>query len=115
MPTGFNQQICEILGFQAASLGQDCAALGGQAFDAGLNGATRMSSLRQLVDLSGQTALITGAAAGIGRAVSELFAAEGAHVIATDPSEPAGACWAMAMVWATHTQILIQQRGVCDA
>jgi len=34
--------------------------------------------------LDGKTALITGAAAGIGRAVSELFAAEGAHVIATD-------------------------------
>jgi 2-keto-3-deoxy-L-fuconate dehydrogenase len=34
--------------------------------------------------LYGKTALITGAAAGIGRAVSELFAAEGAHVIATD-------------------------------
>ena len=34
--------------------------------------------------LDGKTALITGAAAGIGRAVSELFAAEGAYVIATD-------------------------------
>ena len=34
--------------------------------------------------LDGKKALITGAAAGIGRAVSELFAAEGAYVIATD-------------------------------
>jgi len=34
--------------------------------------------------LKGKTALITGAAAGIGRATSELFAQEGAHVIATD-------------------------------
>ena len=34
--------------------------------------------------LEGKTVLITGAAAGIGRAVSELFAQEGAHVIATD-------------------------------
>ncbi len=34
--------------------------------------------------LDGKTALITAAAAGIGRAVSELFAEEGAHVIATD-------------------------------
>jgi len=34
--------------------------------------------------LEGKTALITGAAAGIGRSVSALFAEHGAHVIATD-------------------------------
>ncbi len=34
--------------------------------------------------LESKTALITGAAAGIGRATTELFLAEGAHVIATD-------------------------------
>ena len=34
--------------------------------------------------LEGKIALITGAAAGIGRATTELFAREGARVIATD-------------------------------
>ena len=34
--------------------------------------------------LDGKIALVTGAAAGIGRATCELFAAEGARVIATD-------------------------------
>ena len=33
MPARFDQQVRQILGFQAASLGQGFAALGGQAFD----------------------------------------------------------------------------------
>jgi len=37
----------------------------------------------------GLTVLITGAASGMGRATAELFAAEGAHVAATDVSEGA--------------------------
>ena len=38
--------------------------------------------------LSGKVALVTGAARGMGRATSELFAAEGATVVATDVLEP---------------------------
>ena len=39
--------------------------------------------------LSGKTALLTAAGAGIGRATAEAFAAEGARVIATDINEAA--------------------------
>ena len=34
--------------------------------------------------LAGKTAIVTGAASGIGRAAAELFAAEGARVVAVD-------------------------------
>jgi 2-dehydro-3-deoxy-L-rhamnonate dehydrogenase (NAD+) len=37
---------------------------------------------------SGQIAIVTGAASGIGRAVAERMTAEGAHVVAWDISEP---------------------------
>ena len=44
--------------------------------------------------LAGKTCVVTGAARGIGRAISEAFLAEGATVIATDVDEDAGAAMA---------------------
>ncbi len=48
-----------------------------------------------------KTAIVTGAAAGIGRAVAELLAAEGARVVATDMNE-AGVRDLAAAIKATH-------------
>jgi NAD(P)-dependent dehydrogenase (short-subunit alcohol dehydrogenase family) len=46
--------------------------------------------------LSGQVAVITGAASGIGRATAELFVAEGARVLAADLNAEKGAALAAA-------------------
>ncbi|MEJ0023444.1 MAG: SDR family NAD(P)-dependent oxidoreductase [Alphaproteobacteria bacterium] len=46
-------------------------------------------------ELTGQVAIVTGAAAGIGRAVLEMLAAEGARVVALD-IDAAGAAQAVA-------------------
>ena len=43
-----------------------------------------------MFDLNGKTALVTGAASGIGHAIARLFAQQGAHVILIDRDETAG-------------------------
>lgn len=48
-----------------------------------------MTTFRPSNRLAGKTALITAAGQGIGRATAELFAAEGAHVIASDINDAA--------------------------
>src|SRR5260370_26740171 len=46
------------------------------------------------LDLSGRTALVTGAASGIGRACAERLAAAGARVVAVDIDGPGAAATA---------------------
>ena len=50
-----------------------------------------------MTDLTGKTALITGATSGIGRAIAECFAASGATVMLTGRDEAAGARLAEAL------------------
>ncbi len=45
------------------------------------NTTQRMKSMRNLFDLSGKTAIITGSTRGIGKAIAEAYAAHGAKVV----------------------------------
>jgi rhamnulose-1-phosphate aldolase/alcohol dehydrogenase len=47
----------------------------------------KLSLLPKEKDLAGKVTIVTGAASGIGRAIAERFAEEGAHVVVTDIDE----------------------------
>jgi len=65
------------------------------------------------VTLAGKTAIITGAASGIGRAAALLFAAEGANVVVADIDEDGGDAVA-AEIEAAGGQALFVRTDVSD-
>jgi NAD(P)-dependent dehydrogenase (short-subunit alcohol dehydrogenase family) len=72
--------------------------------------------------LSGKVALITGASGGIGRAMTALFAAEGALVVASDLAAPEGGDAALALAldvtdegdWARALDAVLDRFGRLD-
>jgi 3-oxoacyl-[acyl-carrier protein] reductase len=59
--------------------------------------------------LDGRTTIITGAASGIGKASAQLFASEGANVLAVDrPGTP------LAEIHAEHSGISVLEQDVTD-
>lgn len=61
-----------------------------------------MAEAMSLFDLSGRTALVTGATQGLGLAIVQALAAQGARVIVSDRDATACARAAAALRWAGH-------------
>ena len=65
---------------------------------------------REVVDLdslTGRTAVVTGAASGIGRAITERFAAEGMNVVLADVEEGALAAATASLVGAEARAVAV--------
>ena len=60
-----------------------------------------------MFSLQGKTALITGAASGIGAAIAETFAGAGAHVFVTDCNEAAGRAMVKGLNAAAYSAVFL--------
>ncbi len=67
------------------------------------------------IDLSGKSALVTGAASGIGRAIAEDLAAHGACVLVADMNESQGAAVAHELPRAVFQRADVTSREECRA
>lgn len=68
-----------------------------------------------IADLSGRVALVTGAAAGIGRAIAEVLAAQGAAVAVTDLDEPGARAVAAGLPRAVALRLDVTAPGDAEA
>src|SRR5438067_6159817 len=67
------------------------------------------------IDLSGKSALVTGAASGIGRAIAEDLAAHGACVLLADLSEEHGQAVAAGLPGSVFQRADVTSRDDCRA
>lgn len=71
---------------------------------------TDQHKMQPLFSLKGKTAIVAGGASGIGKAIAELFAAQGAHVVIVDLNEGSAKAVAEAIVKKGNTA----ESVICD-
>jgi 2-deoxy-D-gluconate 3-dehydrogenase len=80
-----------------------------------LGGTMAGTSFEAAFDMTGRVVLVTGGASGIGRAIAEVFAARGAHLVLADRSDSVGHT-ASALPGARHVAVVadVSQPGEAE-